>query len=82
MPSSQDLSGGGHGHGQRGEENKNGSGGETVCHSTTMVPPWHRLDGTTNKQPNGQRREDERRTAKRGSEQKCQQREDDADVDS
>lgn len=38
MPSSQGLSRGGHGHWQRGEENKNGSGGETALHTTTMVP--------------------------------------------
>lgn len=45
MPSSQDLSGGGHGHGRRGEEDKNGRGRETDLHTAAIVPPWHRHNG-------------------------------------
>lgn len=72
MPSSQDLSGGGHGHGRRGEENKNGRGRETDLHTTTMMPPWHRHNEAGYKPRNGQRRgrcRKYQRTAEHGSEQ-------------
>lgn len=41
MPSSQGLSGGGHGHGRRGDGNKKASGGGRALHTTAMAPCYY-----------------------------------------